>query len=492
MNKMMWGAVILAAAVLPAAGQRVRMADESSPKGSIKATASASAVAASVLTDANSHFSAARDFSFVSNPNRTWSYGYTTSVGSPFSLYQISGSTVFSGEQGWFGPIPGPTAPGFPLVVAEPNGIPDVLDMGPGPSSYTVVRWTAPSNGRWDVVGEFFGTGLTTGDVHVLRNGRAVFDSPLNGSAEEQFFRVVSLKKDATVDFAAGPGTDGNNDFDSTGFRATIAPHLFDFTTIDFPGASSTRLFGINARDEAVGDYIDSAGNNHGFLLKAGVFISIDPAGALLTQARGINDAGTITGFFEDQTGGLHGFVLQDGAFTLLDVPGAVHSQGLGINNHGDVAGAYDLGDVNTSIAFVFANGTFTTFEVPGSAPSTTAAFGLNDRDDTVGIYSDAQGSSHGFLRRSSGIYQAIDFSPATDTLVTGINGGGRIVGNYFPGDGTGTHGLVFSRGGYSSVDFPALMSRTRIRGISEKGALAGFYSTDGVTTHAFLAKPED
>jgi hypothetical protein len=124
------------------------------------------------------------------------------------------------------GPIPSTTAPGFPLVVAQPAVIPDVLDMGPGPSSYTVVRWTAPSRGCWDVVGQFFGTGLTTGDVNVLRNGTPVFDSLLNGSQIAPFSLVIDVNRGDTVDFAAGPGPDGNNDFDSTGFNVTITPEL--------------------------------------------------------------------------------------------------------------------------------------------------------------------------------------------------------------------------------------------------------------------------
>lgn len=171
-------------------------------------------------------YSAAHGFSARLNPNAVWSYGFTSSVRGPFTLYSTSGSTFFSGEIGWFGPIPSATAPGFPLVVAQPGGIPDVLDMGPGPNSYTVVRWTAPSRGRWDVVGQFFGTGLTTGDVHVLRNGRPIFDSLLNGSQIAPFSLVIDVNLGDTIDFAAGPGPDGNNDSDPTGFNVTITPEL--------------------------------------------------------------------------------------------------------------------------------------------------------------------------------------------------------------------------------------------------------------------------
>jgi hypothetical protein len=171
-------------------------------------------------------YSAAHDFSFRLNPNAVWSYGFTYSLGGAFTLYPTSGSTYYSGESGWFGPIQGCCAPGYPLVVAGPNQVPTVLDMGPGPSSYTVVRWTASTRGRWDVVGQFFGTGLTTGDVHVLHNGVAVFNSPLNGSQVASFSLAIDAAPGDTIDFAAGPGPDGNNDGDPTGFNVTITPEL--------------------------------------------------------------------------------------------------------------------------------------------------------------------------------------------------------------------------------------------------------------------------
>jgi hypothetical protein len=442
-----------------------------------------------VTTDASQHFSAARNFSFTTNPNGAWSYGYTFGLNDAFNLYTVPGTTYFSGEQGWFGPISSAWGPGFPLVVADPSGTSSVLDMGPGPSSDTVVRWTAPSDGRWDVVGQFFGTGQTTADVHILRNGRSLLDRPLNGSEVVDFFRVVSPRKGGTVDFVGGPGPNGDNGGDPTGFEATIAPHLYNFTPVDFPGATDTRLFGINAHNDAVGAYLDASGNPHGFCMKAGAFTSVEPAGAVLSQARAINDAGTVAGYYIEDTGAMHGFVFKNGQITSFDVTGAVHSQVLGINNRGDIVGAYDTGDINTSIGFVWRNGRFTSFEVPGSAPGTTAAFGINDEGQVVGTYSDAQGNSYGFLR-IGGTYRAIDLPPGGGTLATGINEDGRVVGNYFPGDGTGTQGFVYARGAASIVNYPVLMSRTRIRGVNEEGVIVGFYSPDGATTHAFVGKP--
>jgi hypothetical protein len=73
-------------------------------------------------------------------------------------------------------------------------------------------------------VGQFFGTGLTTGDAHVLRNGTPVFNSPVNGSQVAPFSLTIDAIAGDTIDFAAGPGPGGDNDFDPTGFNVTITP----------------------------------------------------------------------------------------------------------------------------------------------------------------------------------------------------------------------------------------------------------------------------
>src|SRR5262249_48805315 len=151
------------------------------------------------LTEApegSARYSAAADFSSTVNPNQSWSYGWTASPGAPLNLYLLHGQTYSTTEVGWFGPVyDGPWAPGYPLVPAEPVAHPQTLDMGPGPSLYTVVRWTAPRSGRYDVFGKFFGTGVTTIDAHVLKGSSALFDASVNGVDQAPYFLTVSLSK---------------------------------------------------------------------------------------------------------------------------------------------------------------------------------------------------------------------------------------------------------------------------------------------------------
>ena len=81
------------------------------------------------------------------------------------------------------------------------------------------------------------------------------------------------------------------------------------FTTIDFPGASSTIAVGVNPRGEIVGAYDDADGVRHGFLLSGDQFTSFDFPGASFTVAFGINSRGDIVGWY--MTAGVsHGFLL--------------------------------------------------------------------------------------------------------------------------------------------------------------------------------------
>src|SRR5438128_205871 len=72
----------------------------------------------------------------------------------------------------------------------------------------------------------------------------------------------------------------------------------FVYSSIDFPGATFTQAFGINAGGEVVGVYRDATGKQHGFLRSGETFTSIDFPGAAATDARGIAPAGDIVGTY--------------------------------------------------------------------------------------------------------------------------------------------------------------------------------------------------
>src|SRR5258708_6280182 len=78
---------------------------------------------------------------------------------------------------------------------------------------------------------------------------------------------------------------------------------------------------------EIVGSYLDpSTGNGFGYLLSGGVYTTIQYPGATSTQLQGINNSGEVTGFFVPGTVPT-GFKLVNGAFTTVQPTGSVSSE---------------------------------------------------------------------------------------------------------------------------------------------------------------------
>ena len=100
------------------------------------------------------------------------------------------------------------------------------LAAHPGPGNeFSVVRWTAPNAGEVQVDATFVGlAGRATTDVHVLHQGKALFDGFLNlgGSSNEvRFGKTLSVAQGDTLDFVVGSGNK-NYGGDTTGLSVTI------------------------------------------------------------------------------------------------------------------------------------------------------------------------------------------------------------------------------------------------------------------------------
>jgi uncharacterized membrane protein len=245
--------------------------------------------------------------------------------------------------------------------------------------------------------------------------------------------------------------------------EGTVRSFLLDdgvFTPIEHPDAgAATIAFGLNDRGQVVGTYIDADGRGHGFLLDRGrgardegVFTTIDHPDASSepdtgTGAFGINNRGRIVGAYIDAGGNGHGFVRDkgrgarraEGVFTTFDVPGAAGTLPLAINNRDQIVGA-SIDSENTKRGFLLDEGEFTIIEHPDATSEVdgggTALYGLSDRGQIVGQYSDS--SCHGFLLDGD-TFTTIDNPDAQfATGAADINERGQIVGFYDGGTGTG------------------------------------------------------
>jgi probable HAF family extracellular repeat protein len=123
------------------------------------------------------------------------------------------------------------------------------------------------------------------------------------------------------------------------------------FTTLDDPSSdTSIFAFGVNDLGQAVGQFRETRGILHGFLLNGGVFTTIDdPSGVQSvtggTIASGINGAGQVVGQFRDASNRDHGFLLDGGNFTAIDVPTATSgTRASGINSVGEIVGDFSDG----------------------------------------------------------------------------------------------------------------------------------------------------
>jgi hypothetical protein len=238
------------------------------------------------------------------------------------------------------------------------------------------------------------------------------------------------------------------------------APH-YAFTTVDYPGAATTRLVGLNDHLEIVGHYIlPGAGQvRHAMKYVDGRFEALDPDGILgsaTSAANQINNRGDISGWYSAVAGTRHGYILSNGIVRTIDYPGTDFTQVNGITDTGVIFGHF-RDAAGRFHGFILDGGTFTPLDVPGAL--NTFAFYINARGDVAGEWNAAAGEiGHGFVRTAKGDWISIDApgAPPNSTLAIGINDHQEVLGQCrqadnagvfvgFFSDAAGTHGLIAS-----------------------------------------------
>ncbi len=113
------------------------------------------------------------------------------------------------------------------------------------------------------------------------------------------------------------------------------------FTNVDYPGTAFNQLLSQNDLQQAAGYYSLSPDNTtpdfpYIYDEVGGIFEVITIPGAVGgAQATGINNSQSKCGFFIDSAGMNHGWLLKGGIFIQLDFPGSIFTQALGLNNKG-------------------------------------------------------------------------------------------------------------------------------------------------------------
>ena len=157
------------------------------------------------------------------------------------------------------------------------------------------------------------------------------------------------------------------------------------WSAYDFP-AHETDGRDINVHGHIVGIYNDGVGTpDHGFLKVGSNYTSIDYPGAPITYVFGLNNAGTVTGTFMDNQGFVRGFIYSGGNYTQLTYPNAADTIVTDINNNNMIVGWKVEG--GKTIGFTFKSSKYRPVIVPFAGTTSTRARGLNDAGAIVGTY---------------------------------------------------------------------------------------------------------
>lgn len=212
---------------------------------------------------------------------------------------------------------------------------------------------------------------------------------------------------------------------------------------------------GLNDAGQVVG-WVGDFKQGSGFVRnKGGGCEELPKFEGAVTIPLGINDRGQIVGVaFSNQDDPGKGFLYEKGVFTLIDYS-TKHSDtcqtwAFSINSRGQIVGLYDIWksertqcDGPDKPFLREADGTLVDLPYPQDWPDSVQANGINPRGMIIGNYltscaSDSSSSSsspqceYGFLRNPEGNFVPITPQGAVDTMPTGINPQGQIVGRYF------------------------------------------------------------
>jgi hypothetical protein len=277
------------------------------------------------------------------------------------------------------------------------------------------------------------------------------------------------------------------------------------YSSIDVPSATfGTYPVASNEGLEIAGYYYDSSTyGSHGFVRsRAGAITTIDFSAAnplYGTYVAAMNDAGSVIGFYSDAAiAADHGFYrLSDGQISMVEVPGEQSTEPTSINDGGTIVGVCEDPTIGSMygaahVFMLWPNGTYTKFDAPGNIEG---GFGLgpiiNDANNIVGNYLDAQSHSHGFLRTPDGLIRTIDYPGTNYTTIVGIDRAGEIAGGYLDSSGN-NHGFVrSSTGRFTQIDFPgATVADTSVLAIGIHGELIGTWTDRSGPEHGFVRLP--
>jgi len=259
---------------------------------------------------------------------------------------------------------------------------------------------------------------------------------------------------------------------------AADGPQLkFKFTQNNVPGAQQTFAYGINNAGVTVGQYEDTSGIWHGYILNAKKKLTTldDPKGSnTMAVDLPYNGVIPVVGRYTNSAGAYVAFRYKKGQFTDIPGPtGATASEAIGINDKGEIVGWYEDSSYQYH-GFLLQGTNYTTLDVPGAAR--TYAAGINNKGHIVLYWYNSGGVAHSSLYKDNK-YIPIDVPKAKNSIAEGINNEGDVAfwygGNFACGYSALLHG-----GEYYKFNYPKART-SYAEGINDKHTISGSYAAE-------------
>jgi hypothetical protein len=274
------------------------------------------------------------------------------------------------------------------------------------------------------------------------------------------------------------------------------ADNDYQVRAVDFPGATNTYIFALNDAGHFVGAEIDSAGVNHAIFDDGRQLQLLNLSGPARTNlgslAFSINNRGDIAGAFTDSGGVQHGYVRHaDGTLTQINYPGASSTQAFGVNDWEMVIGIYTDAQ-NNAHAFLLRGGRYLNVDLPGGPSTTTTPLSINDLGEIAGEYvTTPLTNGFGYVQQSNGRF-ALTTAPGSapaGTFFISINNWQQILGAFADTAGV-QHNFLKSGNAYRPFDLPARFAASFISAqtVNDSDSIVGYYLDASSVAHGFVA----
>lgn len=204
------------------------------------------------------------------------------------------------------------------------------------------------------------------------------------------------------------------------------------------------------------------------------------------TWANGVNKYNTVVGVAQDQTSGAFGFIrYSNGTFKRYAVAGSGNTQFIHRNDSGATVGFYQSASTQRKHGLLLSGSTLTTIDYPGAFD--TVLTGINKYGTIVGYYTNSTGGHFkGFKRYSGGGFATVSIPNYSDIMPMDINDSGVITGTLGAGGPVGIHGFWWWQGNWQVLDDPNYPpSTTGMNGLGRGQSFVGQAFDSSGTGHA-------